>query len=106
LCQRFEIGAVAVVPGRHVAALLVVAEPGVDHDAVRGSFDRQRVDRHFQPALFGRKMRDQPGQFADFVVARERQDEARRADGFKLDDLGDFDLADLPVHRCVSCWLF
>src|ERR1700730_17922428 len=44
-------------------------------------------------------MRDQPGQFADLFVGRERKDEPRRADGFEFDHLGDLDLADLPLHR-------
>jgi hypothetical protein len=56
------------------------------------------MDRHFQPAFLGGEMRDQPGQLLDFLVGRERQDEAGAADGFQFDDLGDFDLAHIPVH--------
>ncbi len=57
----------AVVPGRHVAALLVVAEPGVDDDAVLRRFHQQRMDRHFQAAVLIGEMRDQPGQALDLL---------------------------------------
>src|SRR6185312_13055279 len=49
--ELFQERIVAVVPGRHVAALLVVAEPGVDHDTMLRRLHDQGVDRHFQPAL-------------------------------------------------------
>src|SRR5205823_1545594 len=44
------------------------------------------------------EVRDQPGQFLDFLVCGERQDEARVPQGLKLDDLCDLDLADLPLY--------
>jgi hypothetical protein len=88
----------AVVPGRHIAALLVVAKPGVDNDPPRRRFHQQRVDRHLQPAFFIGEVRDQPGQLLDFLVCGERQDETRVAQGLELDDLCDPDLADLPLH--------
>ena len=96
--QRLEKRILAVVPGRHVAALLVVAEPGIDDDPARRRFHQQRVDRHLEPAFLVREMRNQPGQFLDFLVGRERQDEAGAADRLQLDHLCDFDLAHGPVH--------
>jgi hypothetical protein len=96
--QRFEERLLSVVPGRHLAAFLVVAEPGIDHDPARRRFDHQRMDRHFEAAFLGGEMRNQPGQFLDFLIAGQRQDKSRAADRFQLDDFGDFDLADIPVH--------
>jgi hypothetical protein len=98
LCQGFEERALPVVPGRHVAAFLVVAEAGIDHDPPRGRLHHQRMDRHFEAAFLGGESRDQPRQLANFLVAGQRQDKTGAADGFKFDDLGDFDLADGPVH--------
>src|SRR5215831_15729449 len=96
-----EIRTVALIPGRYAAALLVVAKPRIDHDAMLQCLHHQRMDRHFQPAFFGRKMRDQPRKLADFLVGCLRQDEPRRADGLQFHDLGDLDLAYLPLHRAL-----
>ncbi len=85
----FEERTLPVVPGRQVAALLVVAEPGIDHDPAGRRLHHQRVDRHFEPALVGGEMRNQPGRFADFLIAGER---------LQLNDFRDFDLAHFPVH--------
>jgi hypothetical protein len=37
----------AIIPGRHSAALLVVAKSGVDDDPPVRRFHQQRMDRHF-----------------------------------------------------------
>src|SRR6266496_6423507 len=99
--QLVEERILAIVPGRHVAALLVVAEPGVDDDPARGRLDKERMDRHFQPAFPGCKMRDEPGQFLYFLVGRERKDETGAADRLHFDGLRDPDLAHGPVHPAL-----
>jgi hypothetical protein len=60
------------------------------------------VDRHFQAAFLIGEMRDQTGQFLDFLVGRERQDETGAADRLQFDDFCDFDLAYIPVHPAFS----
>jgi hypothetical protein len=47
-------------------------------------------------------MRDQPRQFLDFLVGRERKDETGTADRLHFDGLGDFDPAHVPVHPAFS----
>jgi hypothetical protein len=96
--QGFEERAFPVIPGRHIAAFLVIAEAGIDHDPARGRLHHQRMDRHFEAAFFGGEMRDQPRRFPDFLVAGQRQDETGAADRLEFDDFRDFDLADGPVH--------
>ena len=99
--QGVEERILAVVPGRHVAAMLVIAQTSVDDDPPRWRLHQQRVDRHFEAAFLIGEMRNQPGQFLDFLVGRQRQDEAGTADRLQLDDLGDFDLAYRPVHPAL-----
>jgi len=50
-CHGFEERIFPVIPGRHLAAFLVVAEAGIDHDPARGRLYHQRVDRHLETAL-------------------------------------------------------
>src|SRR4030088_201613 len=61
------------------------------------------MDRHFQPALLGGERGNEPRQFPDFFVAGEREDEPGAADRLQFDDLGDFDLAYLPLHPAFPC---
>jgi hypothetical protein len=50
-------------------------------------------------------MGNEPGQFPDFLVGRERQDESGRADRLQFHDFGDFDFAYLPLHPALFPWL-
>ena len=87
-----------VIPGRHRAALLVVAEAGIDHDPARGRLHHQRVDRHFEAAFLGGEIGNQPGQFPDFFIGGQGQDKPGAAHRLQLDDFRDFDLAHSPMH--------
>src|SRR5262249_39833128 len=93
-----------VVPLGHRATLLVVAETGVDHDALRRRLRHQRMDRHSQPPFFRGVARNQPRQLQDLLAPGFWQDEPRTADGLDLDDPRDPDPTDRPLHLALlSC---
>src|SRR5207245_282528 len=77
---------------------------GVDDDPLLWRLHQERVDRHFQPTFLVGEMRNQPGQFPDFLVGRKRQDEAGAADRLQFDDFCDPDLAYSPVHPAFPLW--
>ena len=88
-----------IVPGRDAAALLVVAEAGIDDDAPLRRLDDQRVNAHLEPPALVGEMRLQPGDRQHRLIGGLRQDEAAAARHLQLDDLGDRHVADPPFHN-------
>src|SRR5712675_428388 len=88
-----------VIPDRNLAAFLVVAKAGIDHDPVRGGFHHQGVDRHFETAFVRGEVWNEPGQFLDFFIGGQGEDKSGAAGRLQFDDFRDFDLAHIPVHR-------
>jgi hypothetical protein len=97
-----EERALQIVPGWDTAALLVVAEAGIDDNAALRRLDDERMDAHLQPAAFIGKMRLKPFDRQDLLIGRLRQDEPAAAGDLQLDDLGHRDLADPPFLHCPS----
>ena len=89
-----------IVPGRDAAALLVVAEAGIDDDAPLRRLDDQRMDAHLEPPALVGEMRLQPADRQHLLIGGLRQDKAAAAGHLQLDDFGDRHVADLPLHRC------
>ena len=79
-------------------ALLVIADTGIDQDAQPPAFDHQGVDRHLQPALVGDEVRGQPADLRQTFGQGVGEDEGAGNRGVLLDDLGDPDIADLPMR--------
>jgi hypothetical protein len=97
--QIGEKAGLKLVPGRDAAVLFVVAETGVDDDAPARRFDDERVDAHLEAAALIGEIGLQPRDRQHRFGCRLRQDEAAAAGNFELDDLGDRNLADPPLHR-------
>ena len=88
----------AKIPRRHVAILLVVAEPRVDQNAARRRLDDERVDAQLETAVLVGEMRIKPIDCPNFLARRLRQDEPGAADRLELDHLGDGERAYVPLH--------
>ena len=100
--QVFEEAALPVVPVRDAAALLVVAEAGIDQDAAAaGRLDDQGMDAEPQPAGLVGEVRHQPVDPANLLGGGLGQQEAAAAGRLQLDELGDGDLPDGPAHAVL-----
>ena len=83
------------------AIFLVVAEAGVDDNAMRRRLHQERVDAHAQPAVLVGEMRLQPGDRFDRLGRGLRQQEAAAAGDLQFDNLGDDNITDPPLaHAC------
>ena len=100
--SAFRERAFAVVPGWHIAAFLVVAKPGVDHDPARGRLDHQRMDRHLEhgPPRSRNAGMSQGNWRISSLPADGRMNRVLPVVS-ELDDFCDFDLAHLPVHSTL-----
>src|SRR5262249_7831021 len=88
-----------VIPGWDPPILLVIAEAGVDDDPPSRRLDHERMNAQLERSALVGEMRDWQG---DGRLARARglgQDDPAAAGRLELHDLGDSDVADLPLHR-------
>src|SRR5713101_4590908 len=89
-----------------IRALLLVADAGIDYDALALRLEHQRVDAHPQFSFLVGKSRVEPvGFFLNVLVSRVGQQRGARPWRLALDDSGYRDVADIElVHRKASIW--
>src|SRR5215472_14263838 len=98
-CEIREKARLQLVPGRNSPVLLVVAQTGVNDDAAAWRFENERVNAHTEAATLVGEIGLKPGDPQYILIGRLGQNEPAPAGDFELDDLGDRDLADPPLHK-------